>query len=59
MISVTGRKVPVTPAPSRRFLTVSASWRRAGEAVAACIGMTGQNPCKGVTASADDLAGEL
>ena len=30
-----------------------------GEAVAAYIGLTGQNPRKGVTASADDLAGEL
>ena len=30
-----------------------------GEAVAACIGMTGQNPRKGITATADDLAGEL
>ncbi|HEY2265973.1 MAG TPA: hypothetical protein VGI96_25355 [Streptosporangiaceae bacterium] len=31
----------------------------AGEAVAAYIGMTGQNPRKGVTASPDDLAGKL
>ena len=30
-----------------------------GEAVAAYIGLTGQNPRKGVTASADDLVGEL
>ncbi len=31
----------------------------AGEAVAACIGLTGQNPRKGVTAGPEDLAGEL
>jgi hypothetical protein len=31
----------------------------AGGAVAACIGMTGQNPRKGVIASPDELSGEL
>jgi len=31
----------------------------AGEAVAACIGLTGANPRKGVTAGPEDLAGEL
>jgi hypothetical protein len=31
----------------------------AGEATAAYLGITGQNPRKGVTATADDLAGEL
>ena len=31
----------------------------AGEAVAAYIGTTGTNPRKGVTATSDDLAGEL
>jgi hypothetical protein len=31
----------------------------AGEAVAAYIGLTGENPRKGVTAGPDDLAGEL
>jgi len=31
----------------------------AGEAAAAYIGTTGANPCKGVTATPDDLAGEL
>ena len=31
----------------------------AGEAVAAYIGITGANPRKGVTATPDDLAGEL
>ena len=31
----------------------------AGEAVAAYIGLTGANPRKGVTATSDDLAGEL
>jgi hypothetical protein len=30
-----------------------------GEAVSAYIGLTGQNPRKGVTADPDDLAGEL
>lgn len=31
----------------------------AGEAVAAYIGVTGENPRRGVSASTDDLAGEL
>ena len=31
----------------------------AGEAAAAYFGVTGANPCKGVTASPEDLAGEL
>ena len=31
----------------------------AGEAVAAYLGLTGANPRKGVTATPDDLAGEL
>ncbi|GII65614.1 hypothetical protein Skr01_56990 [Sphaerisporangium krabiense] len=30
-----------------------------GEAVAAYVGMTGQNPRKGITHSAEDVAGEL
>ena len=50
---------PTAAARTRPPLRVMKIAEEAGEAVAAYIGTTGTNPRKGVTATDDDLAGEL
>jgi hypothetical protein len=45
--------------PHETAVRVMKITEEAGEAVAAYIGPVGANPCKGVNASQDDLAGEL
>jgi selenocysteine lyase/cysteine desulfurase len=45
--------------PHQTAMQIMKITEEAGEAVAAYIGMTGTNPRKGVTATTDDIAGEL